>query len=86
MPWERARTDHARRVASVFRGQADRLDATARETQDKAHGEQLKGAAARLRGFAKDVQATPTRAQKVAEKLQRRRSPDTFRDVPEQER
>ncbi len=66
MPWERARADHARRVASVFRGQADRLDAAARETQDEALRGQLNGAATRLRAFAKDVQATPTRAQELA--------------------
>jgi hypothetical protein len=72
-PWERARADHARRVASVFQGQADQLEAAAREAQDGARRDQLKGTATRLRAYAKDVQATPTRAQKMAATLRRDR-------------
>ncbi len=86
MPWERARADHARRVASVFQGQADRLDAAAQGTQDEARRDQLKGAATRLRTYAKDVQATPTRAQKIAGKLQRRQARDVDRNAADRER
>jgi len=76
MPWERARADHARRVATVFQGQADRLEAGAREAQGEARRDRLKGTARRLRAFAKDVEAMPTRAQKIANALQHQRGAD----------
>jgi len=85
MPWERARAEHARRVASVFQRQADRLDAAAQETRDEARRDQLKGTASLLRAFAKDVQAIPTRAQKIAEALQRRRGQGIVRDLLDRE-
>lgn len=79
-PWERARADHARRVALVFQAQADRLEAAGKGIQDQARRDQVKGAATRLRAYANDVQATPTRSQKVAEKLQQRQGRDIDRD------
>ncbi len=86
MPWERARVDHARRVASVFRGQADRLDAAAQGIQDEARRDQLKDTATRLRAYAKDVQATPTRAQKIAKLMQQQRGYDAGRMTVDRER
>jgi hypothetical protein len=85
-PWERARADHARRVASVFLGQADRLEAAARGVQDQARRDQIKSTAVRLRAFAKDVQATPTRSQKVAAQMARQRPRGADRDVSDVER
>ena len=88
MPWERARADHARRVVSVFQGQADRLEAAAREVQDKARRDQLRSTATRLRAYAKDVQTTPTRAQMIARVLRRQPSIDAgvAKDANDQER
>lgn len=85
-PWERARADHARRLASVFQGQADRLEAAGKGIQDQARRDQLKGAATRLRAYAKDVQATPTRAQKIATLLQRQQHLDIDRSTADRER
>lgn len=84
-PWERARADHTRRVASVFQDQASGLETAAKKTQDEASRDQLRGAAARLRAFAKDVQVTPTRSQNVAAAIQRQQGRAHERSEPELE-
>lgn len=84
-PWEQSRADHARRVATVFQGQADRLEAAVKGAQDQSHRDQLKMAASQLRAFAKDVQATPTRAQKLATIMQQKHDRGLVRGHGERE-
>ncbi|MDB5987846.1 MAG: relaxase/mobilization nuclease domain protein [Nevskia sp.] len=86
MPWEVARATNAQRIVADFQGQATQLEEAAQRVQDDTRRTQLSGAAKRLREFAKDVQATPTRAQKIAQKIQQRRSSSIDRDAADLER
>jgi len=83
--WERARASNARRVAMEFQGQADQLNTAARGAQDAGNKRQLRGAANQLQDFAKHVEATPTRAQRMARTLQRTQRSEVDRDGADRE-